>query len=65
MRGRMNRIELFNDHFQNYKLYGIPKAQLLIADIPYNVGTDAYGSNPMWYVDGDRKKGESNRRRSK
>ena len=27
-------IELFNDHFQNYKVYGIPKAQLVIADIP-------------------------------
>ena len=37
----MNRIELFDDHFQNYKKYGIPKAQLLIADIPYNVGKDA------------------------
>ena len=45
----MKDIELFNDHFQNYKVYGIPKAQLVIADIPYNVGDDAYGSNPMWY----------------
>lgn len=56
----MNRVELFNDHFQNYKVYGIPKAQLVIADIPYNVGINAYGSNPSWYVDGDNKKGESN-----
>lgn len=55
----MNRIELFNDHFQNYKRYGIPKAQLLIADIPYNVGINAYGSNPSWYEDGDNKNGES------
>ena len=55
----MKRIELFNDHFQNYKVYGIPKAQLIIADIPYNVGNDAYGSNPSWYVDGDNKNGES------
>lgn len=51
--------KLFNDHFQNYKPYGIPKAQLVIADIPYNVGKNAYGSNPMWYVDGDNKNGES------
>lgn len=29
--------QLFNDHFQNYKSYGIPKAQLIIADIPYNI----------------------------
>lgn len=48
----MKDIELFNDHFQNYKVYGIPKAQLVIADIPYNVGDDAYGSNPMWYNGG-------------
>jgi len=51
--------ELFNDHFQNYKVYNIPKAQLIIADVPYNVGINAYGSNPAWYVDGDREKGES------
>lgn len=50
---------LFNDHFQNYKSYGIPKAQLIITDIPYNVGKDAYGSSPQWYIDGDNKNGES------
>lgn len=50
---------LINDHFQNYKTYGIPKAQLIIADIPYNIGKDAYGSNPKWYVDGDNSNGES------
>jgi site-specific DNA-methyltransferase (adenine-specific) len=51
--------KLFNDHFQNYKPYNIPKAQLIIADIPYNIGKDAYGSNPSWYVNGDNKNGES------
>jgi len=50
---------LYNDHFQNYKSYGIPKAQLVIADIPYNVGINAYGSNPQWYIDGDNKNGQS------
>ena len=55
----MKDIQLLNDHFQNYKVYGIPKAQLVIADIPYNVGPDAYGSSPMWYVGGDNKNGES------
>lgn len=55
----MKRIELFNDHFSNYKLYGIPKAQLIIADIPYNLGNNAYASNPQWYEDGDNKNGES------
>ena len=53
------KTELFNDNFQNYKRYGIPKAQLVIADIPYNVGTNFYGSNPMWYKGGDNKNGES------
>ena len=51
--------KLINDHFQNYKTYGIPKAQLIIADIPYNIGKNAYGSNPAWYVDGDNANGES------
>ncbi len=51
--------ELFNDHFQNFKRYSIPKAQLIIADIPYNLGNNAYGSSPLWYVGGDNKNGES------
>lgn len=55
----MYRPHLFNDHFQNYKRYNIPKAQLIIADIPYNVGKDAYGSNPSWYVGGDSANGAS------
>jgi len=50
---------LINDHFQNFKPYNIPKAQLIIADIPYNIGKNAYGSNPSWYVGGDNKNGES------
>ena len=55
----MAKIKLYNDHYQNYKVYGIPKAQLVLTDIPYNVGNDAYGSNPNWYKDGDNKNGES------
>jgi len=50
---------LVNDHFQNFKSYGFPKAQLVIADIPFNIGKNAYGSNPSWYIDGDNKKGQS------
>jgi site-specific DNA-methyltransferase (adenine-specific) len=52
-------MNLFRDHFQNYKGYQIPKAQLIIADIPYNLGNNAYASNPAWYKDGDNKNGES------
>jgi site-specific DNA-methyltransferase (adenine-specific) len=50
---------LIRDHFQNYKSYNIPKAQLIIADIPYNLGNNAYASNPAWYTDGDNSNGES------
>lgn len=54
------KCELYNDNFQNYKHYHIPrKAQLVIADIPYNIGTNAYGSSPLWWKDGNRQKGES------
>jgi site-specific DNA-methyltransferase (adenine-specific) len=53
------KIEMINDNFQNYKRYGIPKAQLVIADIPYNISSNAYASSPLWYRDGDRKNGES------
>ena len=44
---------------QNFRRYGIPKAQLIIADVPYNVGSNFYGSNPMWYVGRDNKNGKS------
>jgi len=50
---------LINDHFQNFKGYQIPPSQLVIADIPYNVGINAYGSNPAWYIGGDNKNGAS------
>lgn len=50
---------LINDHFQNFKGYHIPPAQLVIADIPYNIGINAFASNPSWYVGGDNKNGES------
>lgn len=54
------KIQLYNDNFQNYKVYGIPaKAQLVIADIPYNLGNYAYASSPEWYVGGSNKNGES------
>jgi site-specific DNA-methyltransferase (adenine-specific) len=55
----MFKPKLFNDHFQNYKSYQIPKAQLVIADIPYNLGNKAYASNPSWYINGSNKNGES------
>lgn len=53
-------IKMCNDSYQNWKSHGIQdKAQLILSDIPYAVGTDAYGSNPMWYKNGDNSNGES------
>lgn len=43
------KCEIYRDSMQNYKKYAIPPAQLIIADVPYNVGNNFYGSNPMWY----------------
>lgn len=55
----MKDIEIFNDSFQNYKVYGLPKAQLILTDVPYRLGKNAYASNPAWYEGGDNKNGES------
>lgn len=59
MRQKKLKCEIYRDSMQNYKKYAIPPAQLIIADVPYNVGNNFYGSNPMWYVGRDNKKGES------
>ena len=56
---RKLKCEIYRDSMQNYKKYAIPPAQLVIADVPYNVGKNFYGSNPMWYNGGDNKNGES------
>lgn len=54
-----NEVKLIRDNYQNFKPYQIPRAQLIIADVPYNLGINAYASNPKWYVDGDNTNGES------
>ena len=55
----MERIALYNDSFQNWKSHDILKAQLILTDLPYQLGANAYGSNPMWYNGGDNSNGES------
>ena len=50
---------IIHDHFQNFKVYQLPKAQLIIADVPYNLAEKAYASSPQWYKDGDNSNGES------
>lgn len=61
MKSRPNKLkcELYNDSMQGWKCYPIQKAQLIIADVPYNAGANFYGSNPNWYIGGDNKNGES------
>ena len=57
--------ELYNDTFENNRQYNIPRAQLILTDIPYNVGNDAYGSNPTWYNGGDIKNGQDPKKAGK
>lgn len=58
------KCELYNDSMQNWKSKPIQKAQLIIADIPYNVGTNFYGSNPMWYEGGEQERRKQTRGKS-
>ena len=44
-------IKYIRDNFENAKVYQIPKADLIIADIPYNIGKNAYASSREWYAD--------------
>ena len=58
-RTKKTKVEIYNDHFENAKRYWIQHAQLIIADIPYNLWNNAYASNPQWYIDGDNSNWES------
>jgi len=58
---RKIKCEIYHDHMENHKRYPIQKAQLIIADIPYNLGNLAYASSTSWYVGGDNKNGESDK----
>jgi len=59
IREKKIKMELYHDHFQNFKRYNVPKAQLVITDIPYNLGNNAYASSNQWYEGGENKNGES------
>ena len=43
------KCELIRDHFQNARSYPLPRADLLVADLPYNIGVDFYASRPGWW----------------
>lgn len=53
------KCEIYNDSMQNWKSKPIQKAQLIIADVPYGIGNNFYGSSPLWYKNSDNKNGES------
>lgn len=55
----MERVKLWRDSFQNWKNKDIPKAQMILTDLPYQLGDKAFASNPMWYNGGDNSNGES------
>ena len=53
------KCQLIHDHFQNFRSYGLPKAQLIIANAPYNISGDFYASRPSWWKDGRIENGAS------
>ena len=47
---------IYNDHFQILKIQFTYRHNLLLTDDTiYNLGNNAYASNPAWYKDGDNK----------
>lgn len=57
----MVKCELIRDHFQNTKSHVLPRAQLLICDLPYNLGNSFYASNPAWWNGGSVENGASDK----
>ena len=53
---KLSRVMESND-----KLPRINDVADIIADIPYNIGKNAYGSNPRWYIGGDMGNREGNK----
>ena len=55
----MERIALYNDSFPKLENSRYKKGTAINWILPYQLGRNAYGSNPMWYKDGDNANGES------
>lgn len=55
------KCEIYRDNMQNYKKYAIPPAQLIIADVPYNIGNNFYGSRRSWWNNSNVKDGYSDK----
>lgn len=58
-RERKLKCELYNDSMQNWKSYAVPKAQLVICDIPFGIGNQFYGSSLSWWNNGRMEDGAS------
>jgi len=54
------KCELYHDSFENARTYQIPRADCIIADIPYNLGKNFYASRPDWWQENRVENGESN-----
>lgn len=55
-------MKLFNNDYRKVEL---EKVDFILCDIPYNIGTNAYASNPQWWKDGDLRNGESEKANTK
>lgn len=53
---------LINNDYRNVDLDR--KVDLILTDIPYNIGKDAYASNPRWWINGNYKDGKSEKANS-
>ena len=53
------KCEIYRDHFQNAKQYNIERADLLVADVPYCIGSNFNASRPSWWQGGRVENGES------
>ena len=51
-------MRLYNNDYRNVDLD--TKVDFILCDIPYNIGYNAYGSNPQWWQKNDIKNGKSN-----
>ena len=52
-------MKLICDDYRNVRLE--KKVDFILCDIPYNIGLNAYASNPQWWNNGDFKNGKSER----
>ncbi len=56
-------MKLFNNDYR--EIFLEDKLDFILCDIPYNIGTNAYASNPRWWNNGNYKEGKSEKAESK